>query len=51
MHERRYNGEIERLRAPQRLVLLEVDHVVNLCLEGIHAVNVLDIGTRQRHIC
>ena len=45
MHERRYNGEIDRLRAPQRLALLEVDHVVNLCLEGIHVNSVLDIGT------
>jgi ubiquinone/menaquinone biosynthesis C-methylase UbiE len=44
MHERRYNGEIERLRAPQRLALLEVDRVVDLCLEGIQATNVLDVG-------
>jgi ubiquinone/menaquinone biosynthesis C-methylase UbiE len=36
---------IERLRASQRVALLEVDRVVNLCLEGIHAVDVLDIGT------
>jgi ubiquinone/menaquinone biosynthesis C-methylase UbiE len=45
MHERRFHGEIERLRAPERVALLEVDRVVNLCLEGIHAVDVLDIGT------
>jgi ubiquinone/menaquinone biosynthesis C-methylase UbiE len=45
MHERRFNGEIERLRAPQRLALLEVDRVVNLCLEGIHVNSVLDVGT------
>jgi ubiquinone/menaquinone biosynthesis C-methylase UbiE len=45
MHERRYNGEIERLRAPERVALLEVDRVVDLCLEGIKAANVLDVGT------
>jgi ubiquinone/menaquinone biosynthesis C-methylase UbiE len=45
MHERRFSGEIDRLRAPERLALLEVDRVVDLCLEGIHAVDVLDIGT------
>jgi ubiquinone/menaquinone biosynthesis C-methylase UbiE len=45
MHERRYNGEIERLRASQRLALLEVDRVVDLCLEGIQAMNILDVGT------
>ena len=44
-HERRYNGEIERLRTPQRLALLEVDRVVELSLEGIHVTNVLDVGT------
>jgi len=45
MHERRFNGEVERLRAPQRLALLEVDRVVDLCLKSIKAKNVLDVGT------
>ena len=45
MHERRYNGEIERLRAPERVASLEVDRVINFCLEGIQTVDVLDIGT------
>jgi ubiquinone/menaquinone biosynthesis C-methylase UbiE len=45
MHERRFHGEIERLRTPQRLALLEVDRVVDLSLEGIEAANVLDVGT------
>ena len=45
MHERRFQGEIERLRAPQRVSLLEVDRVVGLCLDGNQANNVLDIGT------
>ena len=45
MHERRYNGEIERLRVPQRVTLFEIDRVVDLCLEGIHVNSVLDVGT------
>ena len=45
MHERRFNGEVERLRAPQRVALLESDKVVNLCLEGIRVHNMLDVGT------
>jgi ubiquinone/menaquinone biosynthesis C-methylase UbiE len=45
MHERRFSGEIERLRTSQRLALLEVDRVVDYCLEGIEATNVLDMGT------
>lgn len=45
MHERRFQGELERLRAPQRVTLLEVDRVVDLCLEGIRVNNVLDVGS------
>lgn len=45
MHERRFKGEVERLRSPERVALLEVDQVVDLCLEGIQAMNVLDVGT------
>ena len=45
MHERRFHGEVERLRAPQRLALLEVDRVVGLCLEDTQIMNVLDVGT------
>ncbi len=45
MHEHRYNGEIERLRAPQRLALLEVRRVVDLCLKNIKVMNILDVGT------
>jgi len=45
MHERRFHGEVERLRAPQRFALLEVERVVDLCLEGIQAMTVLDVGT------
>jgi ubiquinone/menaquinone biosynthesis C-methylase UbiE len=45
MHERRYNAEVERLRSPQRVQLLEVERVVDLALAGIDAENVLDLGT------
>jgi ubiquinone/menaquinone biosynthesis C-methylase UbiE len=45
MHERRFQGEIDRLRLPQRLALLEVPRVVNLCLEDIEVHRMLDVGT------
>ena len=45
MHERRFHGAIERLREEQRVGLLEVSRVVDLCLEGIQALTVLDVGT------
>lgn len=46
MNQRRFSGEIERLRAPQRLALLEVDRVVSLSLEGLdNPRSALDIGT------
>jgi ubiquinone/menaquinone biosynthesis C-methylase UbiE len=42
---RRYSSPAERLRAPERLALLEVPRVVSLCLDGIAAARVLDVGT------
>jgi ubiquinone/menaquinone biosynthesis C-methylase UbiE len=45
MHEKRFEGEIARLRSPARVELLEVERVVNLCLEDTKLKNVLDIGT------
>jgi ubiquinone/menaquinone biosynthesis C-methylase UbiE len=45
MHERRFHGQIERLRSPERVALMEVDRVVNLSLEGIQADTALDVGT------
>jgi hypothetical protein len=44
-HKRRYAGGAERLRAPQRMALLETVRVVQLCGEGISAATVLDVGT------
>jgi ubiquinone/menaquinone biosynthesis C-methylase UbiE len=45
MHERRYSGDISRLRSAARRELLEVDRVVDLALNGLSPVNMLDIGT------
>lgn len=45
MHERRFEGDISRLRSPERISRLELDRVVELCLEGTPASNVVDIGT------
>jgi ubiquinone/menaquinone biosynthesis C-methylase UbiE len=45
LHERRYNAEIERLRSPQRVALLEVERVIDLCLDGIHVSSMMDVGT------
>lgn len=45
MHERRFNGAIDKLRAPERIKLLEVDRAVSLSLENLKAKSILDIGT------
>lgn len=45
MGERRFSGEIDRLRAPGRLALLEVERVVDLCADGVAVGSVLDVGT------
>ena len=44
-HERRYGSSAERLRAPARVALLKVPRDLNLCVEGIAAARVLDVGT------
>ncbi len=45
MNDRVFSGNADRLRAPQRMELLEVDRVTDLCLAGLDARNALDIGT------
>ncbi|HVC19771.1 MAG TPA: class I SAM-dependent methyltransferase [Vicinamibacterales bacterium] len=45
MNERRFHGDLDRLRSPERLERMDVPHVVDLCLEGITATQVLDIGS------
>jgi SAM-dependent methyltransferase len=49
MHEPHVHGhrfdQVERLRAPERLELLEVSHVIDSILDGVHVRTGLDIGT------
>jgi ubiquinone/menaquinone biosynthesis C-methylase UbiE len=45
MHEKRFEGDIDRLRIPERVERLEVERVVDLCLEKVKFHSVLDIGT------
>ncbi len=45
MTERRYSGEIERLRSAERVAKLEVDRVVDLSMTGSNLQSLLDIGT------
>lgn len=40
-----FDKEIEMLRSQERIKLLEVERVVELCLEKIYITKVLDIGT------
>ena len=44
MYEKRFNGKIERLRAPERVARLEVERVVGLCLGDSALKSVLDVG-------
>jgi ubiquinone/menaquinone biosynthesis C-methylase UbiE len=44
MHERRFKGEAERLRSDERIARLEVDRVVESCLDSLHIQTVLDVG-------
>jgi ubiquinone/menaquinone biosynthesis C-methylase UbiE len=43
-HERRFHGDADRLRSPERIRLLEVDRVATLTMEGLAATRLLDIG-------
>jgi ubiquinone/menaquinone biosynthesis C-methylase UbiE len=45
MHERRFSGGVDRLRAPERIALLKVKKTVELSLENINAGSMLDVGT------
>src|SRR5512136_1479548 len=44
-HERRFQGSPDRLRAPERIALLEVPRVAALSREGLTIKNALDVGT------
>jgi ubiquinone/menaquinone biosynthesis C-methylase UbiE len=43
-NEKTFSGNIERLRRPERMAVLEVPRVVDLSIKGINPANVLDIG-------
>lgn len=45
MHEKRFEGDISRLRNPERIARLEVERGVMLCLQGAQFKSVLDVGT------
>jgi len=45
MSNRIFKGLPDSLRSPERIALLEVERVVELCLEGIYVTKVLDVGT------
>lgn len=45
MHEKRFEGGVARLRVKDRVQRLEVERVLDLCLEGGEFASVLDIGT------
>lgn len=45
MNDRVYNHGIDRLRSPERIERLEVNRVVELCLNHKEINSVLDIGT------
>lgn len=43
-NERTFKGTIEKLNSPERRAMLEVERVVELCLEQLFVTKVLDIG-------
>ena len=45
LHERRFDGAVERLRSSERIARLEVERTVALSLEGLATHSVLDVGT------
>jgi ubiquinone/menaquinone biosynthesis C-methylase UbiE len=45
MHEKRFEGDITRLRSPERVDRLEVEKVVDQCLANGQIRTVLDAGT------
>lgn len=45
MGEKRFDGDISRLRSDERIALLEIEHVMAYALEGIEARSILDVGT------
>jgi ubiquinone/menaquinone biosynthesis C-methylase UbiE len=44
MNEKLFSGNIERLRAPERVARLEVERVASLCLDSALLKSVLEVG-------
>jgi ubiquinone/menaquinone biosynthesis C-methylase UbiE len=44
MHEKQFDGTVERLRSPERVARLEVERVIDLCLGSGEFTTVLDVG-------
>jgi ubiquinone/menaquinone biosynthesis C-methylase UbiE len=44
MNEKQFGGAVERLRSPERVARLEVERVVDICLEAGEFKSVLDVG-------
>jgi ubiquinone/menaquinone biosynthesis C-methylase UbiE len=44
-HERRFHGQPDRLRAPERIARLDLDQVVALSIEDLASPRMLDVGT------
>lgn len=44
MNKRQYKGDVEKLRSPERIKMLEIERVVELCLEQLFITKVLDVG-------
>ena len=45
MHDRRFHGELEKLRSPERIARLEVENVIRMSLDGISPKTIIDVGT------
>lgn len=45
MNDRRFTGEIDKLRSAERRERLQIDRVINYALAGIDARDVVDVGT------
>ncbi len=45
MHEKRFQGNVDRLRSPERIERLSVSRVVEESLAGVECDSVLDVGT------
>lgn len=44
MHEKRFEGDISKLRSPERVEHLEVERVIDLSMDGETISTVLDVG-------